>query len=106
VRAATLLAFLDTPWRFASKQALWRYLGIGLERRRSGNGPERLRVPLRSNRLLKGTILLKRPEDFFPAVCPLRPGTAMNTAEELGQCIGDGSLPTSRVGSGFRSCAG
>jgi transposase len=57
VRAATLLAFLDTPWRFASKQALWRYLGIGLERRRSGNGPERLRVPLRSNRLLKGTIL-------------------------------------------------
>jgi transposase len=57
VRAATLLAFLDTPWRFASKQALWRDLGIGLERRRSGNGPERLRVPLRSNRLLKGTIL-------------------------------------------------
>jgi transposase len=57
VRSATLVAFLDTPWRFASKQALWRYLGIGLERRRSGNGPERLRVPLRVNRLLKGTIL-------------------------------------------------
>jgi transposase len=57
VRAATLLAFLDTPWRFASKQALWRYLGIGLERRRSGDGPERLRVPLRLNRLLKATIL-------------------------------------------------
>jgi transposase len=57
VRAATLLAFLDTPWRFASKQALWRYLGIGLERRRSGNGPERLRVPLRLNRLLKVSIL-------------------------------------------------
>jgi transposase len=57
VRAATLLAFLDTPWRFASKQALWRYLGIGLERRRSGNGNERLRVPLRVNKLLKATIL-------------------------------------------------
>jgi transposase len=57
VRAATLLAFLDTPWRFRSKQALWRYLGIGLERRKSGNGPERLRVPLRTNRLLKTTIL-------------------------------------------------
>jgi len=57
VRAATLVAFLDTPWRFASKQALWRYLGVGLERRRSGNGPERLQVPRRMNRLLKGTIL-------------------------------------------------
>jgi transposase len=57
VRAATLVAFLDTPWRFASKQALWRYLGIGLERRRSGNGFERLRVPLRVNKLLKATIL-------------------------------------------------
>jgi transposase len=57
VRAATLVAFLDTPWRFASKQALWRYLGVGLERRRSGNGFERLRVPLRVNRLLKATIL-------------------------------------------------
>jgi transposase len=57
VRAATLVAFLDTPWRFASKQALWRYLGVGLERRRSGNGPERLRVPRRMNRLLKSAIL-------------------------------------------------
>jgi transposase len=57
IRAATFYAYVDTPWRFASKQALWRYLGIGLERRRSGNGPERLRVPLQINRLLKYTIL-------------------------------------------------
>jgi transposase len=57
VRAATFFVYVDTPWRFASKQALWKYLGIGLERRRSGNRPECLRVPWRSNRLLKCTIL-------------------------------------------------
>lgn len=57
VRAATLYAYLDTPWRFRSPKALWKYLGIGLERRRSGNGPEYLSVPWRVNRLLKSTIL-------------------------------------------------
>jgi transposase len=57
VRAATLYAWLDTPWRFRSKSALWKYLGIGLERRRSGSGPEFLAVPLQVNRTLKGTIL-------------------------------------------------
>jgi transposase len=57
VRAATLFVSLDTPWRFRSKAALWRYLGIGLRRSRSGNGPERLRVPATVNRRLKATIL-------------------------------------------------
>jgi len=56
-RAATLYAYLDTPWRFRSKAALWKYLGIGLERKRSGNGPERLGVPVQAHRLLKCTIL-------------------------------------------------
>jgi transposase len=57
IRAATLYAYLDTPWRFRSKEALWKYLGIGLERRHSGNGPMRLKVPRNVNRLLKSTIL-------------------------------------------------
>jgi transposase len=57
IRAATLYAYLDTPWRFRSKSALWKYLGIGLERQRSGNGPEQLGVPLLVHRLLKSTIL-------------------------------------------------
>jgi transposase len=57
VRAATLFVSLDTPWRFRSKAALWRYLGIGLRRSRSGTGPERLRVPVAVNRRLKATIL-------------------------------------------------
>jgi len=45
VRGATFFAHVDTPWRFPTKAALWRYMGIGLERRRSGNGPLHLRVP-------------------------------------------------------------
>jgi transposase len=57
IRAATLYAYLDTPCRFRSKAALWKYLGIGLERQRSGNGPEHLGVPRQAHRLLKGTIL-------------------------------------------------
>lgn len=57
VRAATLYVLLDTPWRFKTKTKLWKYLGIGLERRRSGNGPERLHVPKFCNRVLKTTIL-------------------------------------------------
>jgi len=57
VRAATLYVFLDTPWRFRSKAALWKYLGIGLERHGSGSGPMLLQVPRRVNRLLKSTIL-------------------------------------------------
>jgi transposase len=57
VRAATLYAYLDTPWRFRSKAALWKYLGIGLQRQRSGNGPEHLGVPRQVHRLLKSMIL-------------------------------------------------
>jgi transposase len=57
IRAATLYAYLDTPWRFRSKEALWKYLGIGLERKHSGNGPEYVGVPRRTHRLLKCTIL-------------------------------------------------
>jgi len=57
IRAATLYAYLDTPWRFRSKAALWKYLGIGLERERSGTGPEHVGVPKLTHRLLKSTIL-------------------------------------------------
>ena len=58
IRAATFLVYVDTPWRFARKQALWRYMGIGLERRHSGSGPEQVRVPaaVKVCRPLKGMI--------------------------------------------------
>ncbi|MDD4892171.1 MAG: transposase, partial [Phycisphaerae bacterium] len=36
VRAATLFAYLDTPFRFRSPQALWKYCGVGLVRSTSG----------------------------------------------------------------------
>lgn len=57
IRAATFYAYVDTPWRFKSKQALWKYLGIGLERRHSGAGAEHVQVPRQVNRSLKSTIL-------------------------------------------------
>ena len=57
VRAATFFAYLDTPWRFRSKQALWKYMGIGLVRETSGKGPEFVRVELAANRQLKSVIL-------------------------------------------------
>lgn len=57
IRAATFYAMVDTPFRFKRKQSLWKYAGIGLEKRQSGNGPVRLRVPRRCNKLLKYVIL-------------------------------------------------
>jgi transposase len=57
IRASTFFAYVDTPWRFKSKSALWKYLGIGLERRHSGAGPEQVHVPRQVNRTLKSSIL-------------------------------------------------
>lgn len=44
IRAMTFYVYIDTPHRFRSKSALWRYCGIGLERKRSGTGPTKVRV--------------------------------------------------------------
>lgn len=57
IRAATIYAYLDTPWRFHSKQALWKYMGIGLKRESSGNGPVIVSVEQAANRVLKSAIL-------------------------------------------------
>lgn len=57
IRAATFFAIVDTPFRFKSKQKLWKYMGIGLERRQSGKGHVVLRMPIRCNRPLKNVIL-------------------------------------------------
>lgn len=59
IRAATFFVYVDTPWRFRSKQALWRYMGIGLQRRHSGQGQVRVGVPksVEVCRPLKGMIL-------------------------------------------------
>ena len=57
IRSATFFAYVDTPFRFPRKQALWRYMGIGLECRGSGEGPRLLRVSRNANRVLKNAIL-------------------------------------------------
>jgi transposase len=57
IRASTLYVYLDTPDRFRSKSALWKYLGIGLMKKTSGQGPVVLRPTNRCNRALKATIL-------------------------------------------------
>lgn len=36
IRAATLYAYLDTPWRFGSEKKLRKYCGLGLKRTASG----------------------------------------------------------------------
>lgn len=63
IRAITLLAYLDTPWRFGRVSQLWKYCGIGLERCTSGTDkhgkprPGRLQLAWRVNRRLKDAIM-------------------------------------------------
>lgn len=57
IRAATFFVYLDTPWRFRHKQALWKYAGIGLERSHSGAGPMQVHVAQSSNRHLRDVLL-------------------------------------------------
>lgn len=57
IRAATFVAYLETPFRFKSKESLWKYMGIGLVREKSGEGKEYLHVSQACNHILKGMIL-------------------------------------------------
>lgn len=57
IRAATLISYLDTPWRFKSKSALWKYVGIGLRREKSGEGLSILCVEQGCNRLLRNVVI-------------------------------------------------
>lgn len=57
IRAATLISYLDTPWRFKSKSALWKYVGIGLRREKSGEGLSILCVEQACNHLLRNMVI-------------------------------------------------
>jgi transposase len=57
VRAATLISYLDTPWRFKSKSALWKYVGIGLRREKSGEGLDVICVEQACNHLLRNVVI-------------------------------------------------
>jgi len=63
IRAVTMLAYLDTPWRFQDKNKLWKYCGVGLQR--STSGKDRygrpnvglLHLPWAVNRHLKNPVI-------------------------------------------------
>lgn len=63
IRAVTLFAYLDTPFRFRKKSALWKYCGVGLSRQTSGkdvhgnNKATKLKLEYRCNRKLKNVIV-------------------------------------------------
>jgi transposase len=57
IRSVTFYAIIDTPHRFRSKAALWRYAGIGLERRHSGAAKAKTRLSRQGNRKLKDVLL-------------------------------------------------
>jgi transposase len=57
VRSATLITYWETPWRFKSKSALFKYNGIGLVRKKSGDGYEFIRVEQECNRLLRCVVI-------------------------------------------------
>ena len=63
IRATTIFAYLDTPWRFKKKNKLWKYCGVGLQRTTSGTDkkgrpkPARLQLPWAVNRTLKNAVL-------------------------------------------------
>jgi transposase len=57
IRGMTLLAYLDTPWRFKSRRKLWKYLGVGLMREHSGSGSAWVHVDRGASRVLKNVII-------------------------------------------------
>jgi len=63
IRAVTIFAYLDTPWRFKQKNKLWKYCGVGLQRTTSGTDrkgkpkPALLQLSRAANRILKNAVL-------------------------------------------------
>jgi transposase len=63
IRSVTFLAYMDTPWRFASRKKVWRYCGVGLQRFASGTdkrGREKvgsLRLAWAVNKRLKNVVM-------------------------------------------------
>jgi transposase len=63
IRSSTILAYLDTPWRFKTEKKLWKYCGVGLQRKGSGTDkfgrPKigKLKLAWAVNRRLKNAII-------------------------------------------------
>lgn len=97
IRAATLYAYLDTPWRFKKKTKLFRYLGLGLERRGSGTGPRSVHVSRACNRLLKSMILGAANKAIAGKDNPF--------AEQYQRCLQEGITPRNARRTAARSLA-
>ncbi|MCX6032120.1 MAG: transposase [Chloroflexi bacterium] len=63
IRAITFLAYMDTPWRFATRKKAWRYCGVGLQRYASGTDrwgrekPGTQRLAWAANKRLKNVVM-------------------------------------------------
>jgi transposase len=63
IRAATIFAYIDTPWRFKNRAKLHKYCGVGLVRASSGKDkkgrpkPPRLKLPWAVNRRIKNAVI-------------------------------------------------
>ena len=63
IRATTIFAYLDTPWRFKKRSQLHKYCGVGLIRSTSGKDkkgrpkPPHLRLPWAVNGQLKNAVI-------------------------------------------------
>ena len=63
IRATTIFAYLDTPWRFRNRAKLHKYCGVGLVRSSSGRDkkgrpkPAHLKLPWAVNRQLKNAVM-------------------------------------------------
>ena len=63
VRAVTMFAYLDTPWRFKRKNQLWKYCGLGLVHNSSGKDSRgryksgQLRLAWHVNKRLKNAVI-------------------------------------------------
>lgn len=57
IRATTIFAYLETPWRFKKKNKVWKYCGVGLVRQFSGGRAGRLKMNWSSNKRLKNAVM-------------------------------------------------
>ncbi len=63
IRATTIYAYLDTPWRFKKRNCLWKYCGVGLQHSASGKDAKgrprkgTLELAWRVNKMLKNVVM-------------------------------------------------
>jgi transposase len=63
IRATTIYAYMDTPWRFKTKSRLWKYCGVGLQRSSSGKDAKgrqkigQLELFWQTNKMLKNAVM-------------------------------------------------